>query len=145
MNRKASLPGASELFRHTGRSAAEESSTAGVASPIEPDSGGHRGAETTDHDGTDGQQSTVENRSPRAPGKRKHDSKITVYLSGAELLEMEQARLELRGAHDIAVDRGRIVREAVSVILDDFEEQGEDSVLVRRLRGVGDSPRENTN
>jgi hypothetical protein len=35
----------------------------------------------------------------------------------------------------VAADRGRIVREAISVLLADLAEQGEDSVLVRRLRG----------
>jgi hypothetical protein len=35
----------------------------------------------------------------------------------------------------LAVDRGRLVREAVSLVLADFEASGEDSALVRRLRG----------
>lgn len=66
-------------------------------------------------------------------GRRKHDSKITVYVSGEELLSLEQARLVLRGEHGIAVDRGRVVREAVAVLLADLDERGENSVLVRRL------------
>lgn len=72
---------------------------------------------------------------PKKPssGRRKHDSKITVYVSGEELLSLEQARLVLRGEHGIAVDRGRVVREAVAVLLADLEERGENSVLVRRL------------
>jgi len=41
----------------------------------------------------------------------------------------------LRGQHGVAADRGRIVREAISVILADLDERGDDSVLVRRLRG----------
>jgi hypothetical protein len=67
--------------------------------------------------------------------RSKHDEKITVYLSAEELLGLESARLVLRGQHGVAADRGRIVREAVAVILADLEERGEDSVLVRRLRG----------
>jgi hypothetical protein len=34
----------------------------------------------------------------------------------------------------VAADRGRIVREAIAVLLADLEVHGEDSVLVRRLR-----------
>jgi hypothetical protein len=73
----------------------------------------------------------------RGSGRTKHDAKITVYVSGDELLALEQARLTLRGSHDLAVDRGRLVREAVAVLLSDFEEHGEESVLVQRLRAAG--------
>jgi len=34
------------------------------------------------------------------------------------------------------VDRGRIVREAIAVVIADLEAKGEESILVRRLRGV---------
>ncbi|MER7554373.1 hypothetical protein ABTX86_30855, partial [Streptomyces anulatus] len=44
-------------------------------------------------------------------------------------------RLVLRGEHGLAVDRGRIVREAVAVVLADLESRGDASILVRRLRG----------
>jgi len=33
------------------------------------------------------------------------------------------------------VGRGRVVREALAVVLADFEAKGEASILVRRLRG----------
>jgi hypothetical protein len=66
--------------------------------------------------------------------RTKHDEKITVYISADELLALETARLTLRGQHGLAADRGRIVREAISVLLADLAEHGEDSVLVRRLR-----------
>jgi hypothetical protein len=73
------------------------------------------------------------------PAKRteraKHDEKITVYISAEELLALESARLTLRGQHGVAADRGRIVREAIAVLLADLGERGEDSVLVRRLKG----------
>jgi hypothetical protein len=68
--------------------------------------------------------------------RTKHDEKITVYLSADELLGLEGARLTLRGQHGVAADRGRIVREAIAVLLADLEERGDESVLVRRLRGV---------
>jgi hypothetical protein len=69
-------------------------------------------------------------------GRERHDAKITVYVSGEELLDLERAKLTLRGEHRVAVDRGRIVREAIAVVLADLEERGADSVLVRRLRGI---------
>ncbi|QTR06373.1 hypothetical protein J7S33_24485 [Saccharothrix algeriensis] len=59
---------------------------------------------------------------------------MTVYVSDEELLALEHARLELRGEHGLAVDRGRVVREAIAIVLDDLEEHGGDSPLVRRLR-----------
>ena len=64
----------------------------------------------------------------------KHDEKITVYISAEELLALESARLTLRGQHGVAADRGRIVREAINVLLADLAERGEDSVLVQRLK-----------
>ncbi len=67
-------------------------------------------------------------------GRERHDEKITVYCSSAELIGLEHTRLTLRREHGLAVDRGRIVREAVAVLLGDFEANGRDSVLVRRLR-----------
>ena len=72
---------------------------------------------------------------PRAEkGRTRHEEKITVYCSAEELLALETARLTLRGQHGVAADRGRIVREAINVLLADLEVHGEDSVLVRRLR-----------
>ena len=73
-------------------------------------------------------------RPARGRERTKHDEKITVYISADELMELETARLTLRGQHGLAADRGRIVREAISVILADLAERGEDSVLVRRLK-----------
>jgi hypothetical protein len=70
----------------------------------------------------------------RPSGRIRHDEKMTVYVTSEELMEIEQVRLKLRGGHGLAVDRGRLVREAVSLVLADFEGHGEDSALVRRLR-----------
>jgi hypothetical protein len=67
--------------------------------------------------------------------RNKHDEKITVYISADELVALEGARLTLRAQHGVAADRGRIVREAISVLLADLAERGDDAVLVRRLRG----------
>ncbi|MCZ7413515.1 MULTISPECIES: hypothetical protein [unclassified Streptomyces] len=75
-------------------------------------------------------------RAPRRPsGRERHDEKITVYVSAEELMDLEHARLVLRGEHGLAVDRGRIVREAVAVVLADLEARGDASILVRRLSG----------
>jgi hypothetical protein len=74
-------------------------------------------------------------RPARNKERTKHDEKITVYISADDLLALETARLTLRGQHGVAADRGRIVREAISVLLADLDERGADSVLVRRLQG----------
>jgi len=71
---------------------------------------------------------------PRKPsGRVRHDEKMTVYVTSAELLELERARLMLRAQHGLAVDRGRLVREAIALVLADLEAHGDESVLVRRL------------
>ena len=74
-------------------------------------------------------------RPVRRTDRTQHDEKITVYISADELMALESSRLTLRGQHGGAADRGRIVREAIAVILADLDERGEDSVLVRRLKG----------
>jgi hypothetical protein len=70
-----------------------------------------------------------------ASGRERHDEKITVYVSPEELVALEQARIALRAEHGLAVDRGRIVREAIDLLLADFTSQGESSLLVQSLRG----------
>jgi len=69
----------------------------------------------------------------QATGREKHDQKITVYLSAAELLELEHARLALR-RFGFVVDRGRLVREAISILLADLDARGKDSLVARRVR-----------
>jgi hypothetical protein len=66
--------------------------------------------------------------------RERHDEKITVYVSSEELFALEQARLVLRAEHGIAVDRGRMVREAIAELLLDLDAHGEQGMLVRRLR-----------
>lgn len=70
-----------------------------------------------------------------ATGREKHDHKITVYLSAGELLDLEHARLVLRRL-GVVVDRGRLVREAIAVLLADLDARGKDSLLARRM-GIG--------
>jgi len=74
--------------------------------------------------------------SGRPTGRIRHDEKITVYVSPEELIDLENAKLALRAQHGLAVDRGRIVREALAVVVADLEQRGEDSIIVRRLRGL---------
>jgi len=67
-----------------------------------------------------------------ASGRVRHDEKITVYVSADELIALEQARLTLR-AQGIAVDRGRLVRAAITAALADLEENGDSADVISRL------------
>ena len=79
----------------------------------------------------------------QATGREKHDQKITVYLSAAELLDLEHARLRLR-RFGFVMDRGRLVREAIAILLADLDARGKDSLVARRVRvnldGVDGTP-----
>ncbi len=81
----------------------------------------------------------------QASGREAHSQKITVYLSADELLDLERARLTLR-ARGLSVDRGRMVREAIAVLLADLDAGVDSSLLARRLResatgqGAGQMP-----
>jgi hypothetical protein len=82
--------------------------------------------------------------SRQASGREAHPQKITVYLSAEEFLDLERARLALR-ARGIGMDRGRLVREAIAVLLADLDAGVDTSVLLRRLRdpepnGNGQAP-----
>ena len=68
----------------------------------------------------------------RASGREKHTQKITVYLSAEELLDLERARLALL-RYGAAADRGRIVREAIAVLLADLDARGRESLLAHRI------------
>ena len=136
MTRRASLPGADELFRantpalsavrQVVEEAQEVSKPIGV-SPTAPKA--KKGVRSTPR-----RRVTTVDRSPS--GREKHDEKITVYLSPDELFDIDQARLTLRGDLGLAVDRGRIVRESIAVIVADLEAKGDQSILARRLRGI---------
>jgi len=71
----------------------------------------------------------------QASGREAHPQKITVYLSADELLDLERVRLTLR-AHGIGVDRGRLVREAIALLMMDLETGIDASVIARRLRAA---------
>ena len=129
MSRRASLPGASELFRITSSPALDLPPAQAPPEPVEK--------RQPKPSGDDRAEQLARSAAPHGSGRTKHDAKITVYVSGDELVAMEQARLTLRAKHDLVVDRGRLVREAVAVLLADFDQNGEESVLVQRLRVVG--------
>jgi len=74
----------------------------------------------------------------RASGREKHTQKITVYLSAEELLDLERARLALL-RYGAAADRGRIVREAIAVLLADLDARGQESLLARRIASASSS------
>lgn len=115
MPRRVNLPAADDLFRPTGDDgddAAPKKKAAVHAVPDTPDPATPK----------------------RASGRVRHDEKMTVYVTSGELMEIEQTRLTLRGTHGLTVDRGRVVREALHLVLEEFEAHGEDSALVRRLR-----------
>jgi hypothetical protein len=82
-------------------------------------------------------QATPDGR--QASGREAHSQKITVYLSAGELLDLERARLTLR-ARGLTVDRGRLVREAIAVLLADLDAGVESSLLARRLRESAEVP-----
>jgi hypothetical protein len=149
--RRVSLPGADELFRTTGAAVAPV--RVGPPAPrVPPLPPAARIAERVSE-----RLRAVPSMPPEAPqaapaaavprpmhakpggrpggtGRTRHDEKITVYVSSDELLSLEHARLILRAEHGIAVDRGRIVREAIAELLADLQANGEDSLVVRRLQ-----------
>lgn len=137
MSRRASLPGASELFRITSSPALDLPPAPEQPAPSKGNGNGN---------GSGNEHKDQLTRAARSgSGRTKHDAKITVYVSGDELLAMEQARLNLRAKHGLVLDRGRLVREAVAVLLADFDAAGEDSVLVQRLRAGSEDGKETEN
>ena len=117
MSRRASLPGADELFRRTER-------------PREP----RPQPETSQQESKSTKLQVATPPGDEAPKKApKHEEKVTFYCTGDDLMALEQARLRLRSEHGVAADRGRIVRAALAYILEDFEARADDSVLARKL------------
>ncbi|MGI8434511.1 MAG: hypothetical protein ACR2LE_07240 [Nocardioidaceae bacterium] len=127
MSRRVRLPGADELFRRTG---ADPDAPAGSGG-LDPESlVSEYAAPTT---GDSAAEDAAAESTPGPSGRVRHDEKITVYVTSDELIDLEQTRLALRREHGLAVDRGRIVREAINLALRSVEAEGEASPLVRRL------------
>ena len=130
MSRRVSLPTADDLFRPTD-SASEaptevEEPRPGRRVRVEPRPGRRVRAVPATGEG-------IEEPRRRPSGRVRHDEKMTVYVTADELLDLDSARLALRREHGLAVDRGRIVREAIALVLADLEEHGYDSLIVQRL------------
>ena len=138
MTRRASLPGADELFRNSAPSLSAVREV--VVEPVAPTVASTAPVTSSAPKSKKGVRSIPRRRvtqSDKAPsGRERHDEKITVYLSPDELFDLDQARLMLRGDLGLAVDRGRIVRESIAVIIADLESKGEQRILARRLRGL---------
>ena len=138
MTRRASLPGADELFRANTPALSAVRQVAETASSPAPTSNpplgtsapkSKKGVRTISR-----RRVTAAEKTPS--GRESHEEKITVYLSTDELFDLDQARLMLRGDLGLAVDRGRIVRESIAVIIADLDAKGDQSILARRLRGI---------
>ncbi|WP_242532373.1 hypothetical protein [Nocardioides sp. S5] len=114
MARRVSMPAADDLFRPT-----SDAETTAAERP-------RRVRAVAD-------EAETEAGPKRPSGRIRHDEKMTVYVTADELLDIEHARLTLRREHGLAVDRGRLVREALALVLADLEAQGVDSPLVQRL------------
>ena len=125
MTARRTVPGADELFPADG---GRPASVAAEAPSNVPDTAGSRRRLASVADPTRRPAAAKD-----ASGRPRHDERITVYVSGEELLALEQARLTLRAEHGLAVDRGRIVREAVALALAELESEHDRSALVRRL------------
>lgn len=139
MSRRISLPGADELFRSTTNLAAVPAVAAVPDLPATPVHENTAAAEEPLNLTRKPVRTTSRRRSNNidrsASGRERHDEKITVYISPEELYDLDQARLTLRGDLGLAVDRGRIVREALHIVIADLEAKGDASILARRLRG----------
>ena len=117
MSRRASLPGAEELFRRT----SPEGAPTRKPAPESDKSTSLQVAKSTK------EAATTPSKAPR------HDEKVTFYCTGEDLMAIERARLALRAEHGVAADRGKIVRTALAYVLEDFEARTGDSILLRRL------------
>ncbi len=130
MSRRVKLPGADELFRPT-KDGDQPPGKARQLRPVDDAAPEPEQAETDDAapeaapEQADGKQ--------RSSGRVRHDEKMTVYITADELFELESARLALRRDHGVAVDRGRLVREAVSIALADLADRGAESAIADRL------------
>ena len=127
VNKRASLPGASELFRQTQSNPAFDSPRR--AEPRDDAQVVHA-TDAPASPPTPAEAAQV----PLASGRVRHDQKITVYFSSEELFALEDATLLCKRAHGLKVDRGRLVRSAVALALADLAEHGADSDVVAALR-----------
>lgn len=124
MSRRASLPGAEELFRRTSTSDRTRESR-------------EEAQESRQVDKSPKLQVASEEPAAEVPAQPRkaprHQEKVTFYCTSEDLMALESTRLQLRAQYGVAADRGKIVRAALGYVLEDFEARGEDAILVRRL------------
>lgn len=138
MSRRAALPGANELFRTTS-STLDDGSGAGpqpaVAAPATAtdEAVTQRDGRATGHSTRPTRLRRVRGGATPPSGRERHEEKITVYLSAEELMALEDARVTLYREHGVKVDRGRIVREAIALVMADLEAKAGNAILVRQL------------
>jgi len=131
MSRRAALPGANELFRTTSSGLDEAQEQAPVASPVAAVAAPAAKAAIS----RPPRLRRVRGGATPPSGRERHDEKITVYLSAEELMALEDARVSLYREHGVKIDRGRIVREAIALVVADLEAKAGNAVLVRSLTG----------
>jgi len=124
VSRRASLPGAEELFRRTSTSDRTRESREESRESRQVDKSPK--LQVASEAETAPQQSEAK-KAPR------HQEKVTFYCTSEDLMALESTRLQLRGQYGVSADRGKIVRAALGYVLEDFEARGEDAILVRRL------------
>jgi hypothetical protein len=136
VSRRVSLPTADDLFRPTSEPQADgtDEDTAGQAAErVSGHASGRTPAPRQRAVAAVPEPAESDERARRTSGRVRHDEKMTVYVTADELVDIEHARLSLRRDHGLAVDRGRLVREALAIVLADLDENGDESELVRRL------------
>jgi hypothetical protein len=124
VSRRASLPGAEELFRRTSEREPRKEA---------PEEARRAASQEQDAKSTKLQVASDAQAEAEAKKAPKHDEKVTFYCTGEDLMALERARLKLRSEHGVAADRGRIVRAALGYVLEDFDARADDSILLRRL------------
>lgn len=126
--KRASLPGADELFR----------STSVIEAPPPPERVSTQTPDLQERPRVDRATQRFIDKETKGhvpktgSGRQRHEEKVTFYCTRDELLALERARIALR-EHGISADRGRIVREALSYVLADFDGNGPAAILVDRL------------
>jgi len=124
VSRRASLPGAEELFRRT--------STSDRTRESREESRESRQVDKSPKLQVASEAETAPQQ-PEAKKAPRHQEKVTFYCTSEDLMALESTRLQLRGQYGVSADRGKIVRAALGYVLEDFEARGEDAILVRRL------------
>jgi hypothetical protein len=133
--KRASLPGADELFRTTSlpKEDPQEDQSTYQQIPSRHQTAAPQPAKTRPQSTQRFIDKETKLQVPKqGSGRQRHEEKITFYCTQEELLALERARLALR-EFGVGADRGRIVREALSYTLADLDANGQASILADRL------------